>query len=1229
MPPEHPLSRLMRERILLMDGGMGTMIQRHVLAERDYRGERFADHAKSLLGANDLLSLTRPELIEDIHRAYLDAGADLIETNTFGATRVSLADYDLQPIAYELNVAAARVARRAADAVTAANPARPRFIAGSLGPTNKTASLSPDVNRPHFRAIAWDQLAASYAEQVRGLLDGGVDALLVETTFDTLNAKAALYAIEGVFAERAARVPVMVSGTVVDASGRNLSGQTVEAFWTSVSHVPLLSIGLNCSLGAADMRPYVEDLSGLARCFTTVYPNAGLPNELGGYDEEPEEMAAIVGEYARAGWVNAVGGCCGTSPAHTRALAREIQGLPPRRPVAGPRLPRWSGLEPLVKRPDSNFINIGERTNISGSRKFARLIREGDYEAATTVARQQVRGGAQLIDVNTDEGLLDSAEAMRTFLNTIAAEPDIARVPVMVDSSDWDVLVAGLKCLQGKGIVNSLSLKEGEEIFRRRAAEVHRMGAAVVVMAFDEEGQATDRDRKVAVCQRAYRILTEDVGFPPEDIIFDPNVLTVATGIPEHESYAVAFIEAVEEIKRTCPGALVSGGISNVSFAFRGNNVVREAMHAAFLYHAIRAGLDMGIVNAGQLTVYEDIPAPLLERVEDVLLARRPDATDRLVAYAETVKGPGAKRAQADTAWRTAPVAQRIEHALVHGQAAHIVEDTAEALEALASPLAVIEGPLMAGMGRVGDLFGEGKMFLPQVVKSARVMKKAVAWLTPALEAEKAERSGEAGQDPERGAGGKKLLLATVKGDVHDIGKNIVGVVVGCNRYDVIDLGVMVPARRIVEAAQEHDVDAVGLSGLITPSLQEMVHVARELERAGLGVPLLIGGATTSKTHTAVKIAPVYSGPVKYVPDASRATRALGDLLQGGEEARAALAEEQAATRARYEERRVKLLPLDVARGRAPAFDAARADIRRPRHLGVRVLEDLVPDALIPLIDWGPFFLAWGLRGRFPHVLDDPAQGTEARKLFADARRLLDDLMARGAVEARAVVGLWPAASVGDDIVVYGAEERTEVLATFHTLRQQRAVRDDQAMWALADYVAPAGSEVGDYVGGFAVSAGFGVAELARAAEERGDDYEAILVRALADRLAEALTEHVHALVRRDLWGYASEESLSPEDLLAERYRGIRPAIGYPAAPDHSEKRTLWALLGAEERTGIRLTESCAMWPAASVSGLYFAHPQARYFGIGRVGEDQVQDYAKRKGLTREEARAWLAALVS
>jgi len=1222
----------MRERILLMDGGMGTMIQRHVLGERDYRGARFADHPKSLLGANDLLSLTRPDLIEDIHRAYLDAGADLIETNTFGATRVALADYDLEGIAYELNVAAARVARRAADA--AATPARPRFVAGSLGPTNKTASLSPDVNRPHFRAITWDELAAAYAEQARGLLDGGVDALLVETTFDTLNAKAALYAIEGVFAERGVRVPVMVSGTVVDASGRNLSGQTVEAFWTSVSHVPLLSIGLNCSLGAADMRPYVEELSGLARCFTTVYPNAGLPNELGGYDEEPEEMAAIVGEFARAGWVNAVGGCCGTSPAHTRALAREIAGVPPRQRVGGPRLPRWSGLEPLVKRPDSNFLNIGERTNIAGSRKFARLIREGDYEGATVVARQQVRGGAQILDVNTDEGLLDSAEAMRTFLNTIAAEPDIARVPVMVDSSDWEVLVTGLKCLQGKGIVNSLSLKEGEEVFRQRAAEVRRLGASVVVMAFDEEGQAVERDHKVAVCQRAYRILTEEVGFPPEDIIFDPNVLTVGTGIPEHEGYAVAFIEAVAEIKRTCPGSLVSGGVSNVSFAFRGNNVVREAMHAAFLYHAIRAGLDMGIVNAGQLTVYEDIPAPLLERVEDVLLARRPDATDRLVAYAETVKGRGTKRAERDTAWREAPVAQRIEHALVHGQTAYIEEDTAEALRELTSPLAVIEGPLMAGMGRVGDLFGEGKMFLPQVVKSARVMKKAVAWLTPALEAEKAEQAEQAEQGGEAGpawsgSGGKKLLLATVKGDVHDIGKNIVGVVVGCNNYDVVDLGVMVPAQDIVRAAQEHEVDAVGLSGLITPSLQEMVHVARELDRAGVQVPLLIGGATTSKTHTAVKIAPVYGGPVKYVPDASRATSALGELLQGGEAARAALVEEQAATRARYEQRRVKLLPLEEARDRAPGFDPARADIRRPRALGVRALDDLAPADLVPLIDWGPFFLAWGLRGRFPHVLDDPAQGTEARKLYDDARRLLDDLLARDAVGVRAVVGLWPAASSGDDILVYADEGRGEVLGTLHTLRQQRAVRDDQVMWALADYLAPVEAQVGDYVGAFAVSAGFGVSELARAAEERGDDYEAILVRALADRLAEALAEQVHARVRRDLWGYAPDEALQPRDLLAERYRGIRPAVGYPAAPDHSEKRTLWALLGAEERTGIRLTESCAMWPAASVSGLYFAHPEARYFGIGRIGDDQLRDYARRKGLTEEEARSWLAPLLS
>ncbi|MEW6247134.1 MAG: methionine synthase [Nitrospirota bacterium] len=1212
------LEQILRERIVVLDGAMGTMIQARQLDEAAFRGERFARHPSDLKGCNDLLCMTQPELIEAIHVQYLEAGADIIETNTFNSTVISMADYRLEPFVYDLNLAGAQAARRAVEAVTAKGPSRPRFVAGAIGPTNRTASMSPDVNNPAFRSVSFDQLVEAYTEQVRGLMDGGVDVLLVETVFDTLNCKAALFAIDQYFERVGRRVPVMVSVTITDRSGRTLSGQTVEAFWNSVSHMPLLSVGINCALGAKQMRPYLEELATVAPVFISCYPNAGLPNAFGGFDETPEIMSADLKEFASNGWLNIVGGCCGTTPAHIRAIAEAVKPFPPRvRPSVEPYT-RLSGLEPLTIRPETNFVNIGERTNVTGSPAFAKLILAGDYESALSVARQQVEGGAQMIDVNMDEGMLDSKAAMETFLHLIASEPDIARVPVMIDSSKWEVIEAGLKCVQGKAVVNSISLKEGEAKFVEQARLIRRYGAAVIVMAFDERGQADTFERKIEICARSYRILTEQVGFPPQDIFFDPNILTVATGIEEHNNYAVDFIEAARWIKQHLPLAKVSGGISNISFSFRGNNVVREAMHAAFLYHAIRAGLDMGIVNAGQLAVYEEIPKDLLELVEDVLLNRRPDATERLVAFAETVKQKG-KAAVKDDEWRRGTVEERLSHALVKGVADYIEADVEEARRKYAKPLDVIEGPLMAGMNVVGDLFGSGKMFLPQVVKSARVMKKAVAYLLPFMEAEKRKSGG-------RQAAGK-VVLATVKGDVHDIGKNIVGVVLGCNNYEVLDLGVMVPCEKILATAREHKADMIGLSGLITPSLDEMVHVAREMTREGFQVPLLIGGATTSKAHTAVKIAPAYAHPVVHVLDASRAVGVVGSLLSSDQ--RPAFVDklrlEQEQIRQAHRDRGPKALkPLADARANRLPTDWAAVDIPTPGFLGIKVLDRLPLEQLVPFIDWSPFFHTWELKGRYPQILDDPTLGAKARELFADARKLLGEIVAKQLLTARGVYGFYPANSVGDDIELYADESRRTVLTTFHTLRQQLEKPEGQYNLALADFIAPKDSGRLDYLGAFAVTAGGGIEALCERFERDHDDYNSIMAKALADRLAEAFAEWLHKRARED-WGYGKSERLTNDDLIRERYRGIRPAPGYPACPDHTEKRLLFDLLQVEKHAGICLTETFAMYPAASVSGLYFAHPQARYFAVGKIGRDQVLDYQARKKMPLAEIERWLA----
>jgi 5-methyltetrahydrofolate--homocysteine methyltransferase len=1214
--PRHVLLRReLGRRILVLDGAMGTLLQARNLGEADYRGERLRDWPRDVRGDHELLNLSRPDVVEAAHREYLAAGADIVETNTFNANRFSQADYGTEALVYEINVAGARAARRAADAAMAEAPDRTRWVAGALGPTNKTASLSRDVADPGARAVTFAELEEAYHEQTRGLLDGGVDLLLVETVFDTLNGKAALAAILRAFAEGKRRVPVMASVTITDLSGRNLSGQTVEAFWTSVSHAPLLTVGINCALGPKEMRAPLEDLSRVAPLLVSAYPNAGLPNAFGGFDETPETMAAALGEWARAGLVNVVGGCCGTAPAHIRAVAEAVEGVAPRVVPEVPRFTRLSGLDPLVIRPDTNFVNVGERTNVTGSPKFARLVRAGQYAEAVGVARQQVEGGAQILDVNMDEALLDSAAAMRTFLNLLAAEPDVARVPIMIDSSSFDVIEAGLQCLQGKGVVNSISLKEGEEAFRDHARRIRRYGAGVVVMAFDEEGQAASVERRVSILGRACRILTEDVGFPEEDIILDPNVLTVGTGIEEHADYAVAFIEATRRLKAQWPRARVSGGISNVSFSFRGNAPVREAMHSAFLFHAIRAGLDMGIVNAGQLAVYEEIPRELLEHVEDVLLNRRPDATERLVELAQTVKARERGPVEED-AWRRGTVEERLSHALVRGIDAHVEADAEEARLKYGRPLEVIEGPLMAGMNVVGDLFGSGKMFLPQVVKSARVMKKAVAHLTPFLEAEK-QASGA------RTAG--KIVLATVKGDVHDIGKNIVGVVLGCNGYEILDLGVMVPAEKILSTARESGADLVGLSGLITPSLEEMVHVAREMDRQGFKAPLLIGGATTSRAHTAVRIAPAYRGPVVHVLDASRAAGVAGRLKSGDgpfvEENR----REQQRLRKEHEGRRAEkpLLSLEEARRRRPAIDWATYDPPRPCFQGPRVVEDVPLGDLVPYVDWTPFFATWELRGTYPRIFENPEWGARAREVFDDAQAALSRLVGEGALRARAAYGFYPANAVGDDVEVYADEDRAGLRAVVHTLRQQSDRGEGEPDLALADFVAPRESGPPDWIGAFAVTAGLGAEELAERFAREHDDYAAIMVKALADRLAEALAEWLHERARQD-WGYGREEALTKEDLIRERYRGIRPAPGYPACPDHTEKRALFDLLGGEEEVGIQLTETFAMRPGASVCGFYLAHPRARYFALGRIGRDQVLDYHRRKGMDVRTVERWL-----
>ncbi|MFN2370360.1 MAG: methionine synthase [Candidatus Krumholzibacteriia bacterium] len=1195
---------------------MGTMIQSHQLGEADFRGEQLRDHPRDLKGNNDLLCLTRPDVIAGIHRAYLEAGADIVTTNTFNGTAISQADYGTGHLVREINLAAARLARAEADAASARTPDRPRFVAGSLAPTNRTCSISPDVNDPALRNVTFAELAAAYAEEAEALLDGGVDILMVETVFDPLNAKAAVFALDEVLRKRGlVDFPVWISGTITDASGRTLTGQTPEAFWISLRHAGAAVFGLNCALGATAMRPYITEIAAVADTLVSAHPNAGLPNELGGYDETPAQMAAIMGEFAAAGLLNIAGGCCGTGPEHIRAIAEAVAGHAPRRVPAPRRGTFLAGLEPLVIDDESLFVNVGERTNVAGSKRFARLIRDGAIEEALEVGRQQVRGGAQIVDVNMDDAMLDAPAAMATFLNVLAGDPEIARVPVMIDSSDWTVLEAGLQRIQGKGVVNSISLKDGEAEFRRRARLVRRYGAAAVVMAFDEQGQADTLERRREVIGRAWRILVDEEGFPPADVIFDPNVFAVATGLAEHDRYALDFLETCRWIKETLPGALVSGGISNLSFSFRGNDTVREAMHSAFLYHAVAAGLDLGIVNAGQLTVYEEIDPELLGAVEDVLFARRPDATERLTAIATRTTGGKADKA-ADLAWRRLPVAERLAHALVTGDGEFVEQDTLKALADAPGPLEVIEGPLMAGMERVGDLFGAGKMFLPQVIRSARVMKRAVAVLEPYLEERRQAAASAQG----------KVLLATVKGDVHDIGKNIVGVVLGCNNYEVIDLGVMVPVDRIIAEAKARAVDIVGLSGLITPSLSEMVHVAQEMQRAGLEVPLLIGGATTSRMHTAVKIAPFYAPGVIHVLDASRAAGVVGQLINPATRA-AAVARVQAEyeqvrrDRADAQDRK-QLLPLAEARANAPAVDFADHRPEPPVRPGVHPATPDLAD-LRPLIDWTPFFHTWRLPGRYPAILDDPEVGPEARRLLADAEALLDRCAADGSLAARGVAGLWPAARDGDDVLVYADEGRTAVVRRVPFLRQQRRSHGGRPNHSLADFVAPVGGPA-DWLGAFVVSV-HGAGALAVAAEQAGDDYGSILAKAVADRLAEAAAEWLHLQVRRSWWGYAPDEDLDNGTLIAEGYRGIRPAPGYPACPEHLAKRWIFALLDAEAATGAALTENCAMTPAASVAGWYFAHPQARYFGMGRLGRDQVADWAARAGITEDEAARWLA----
>ncbi|MCS6988977.1 MAG: methionine synthase [Chloroherpetonaceae bacterium] len=1280
-----PIQALLEERALVIDGAMGTMIQRYRLSEEDYRGERFKDFdvksphhtiaeqnerqldetssealaqsgagiernghhvhgdacshghldkesfnkpKEGLRGNNELLSLTQPRVIQEIHRQYLQAGADIIETNTFSANAISQADYRMERFVYEMNFQSARIAKEVADEFTRRNPDKPRFVAGAIGPTTKLASMSPDVNDPGFRAVTYKQLYAAYYEQVRGLVDGGVDLLLIETITDTLNAKAAIAAVQD-YCERIGRaIPLMISGTIVDQSGRTLSGQTTEAFWISIAHAPnLLSVGLNCALGSAQMRPFIKELARVAHCYTSLYPNAGLPNEMGEYDETPDFMAAQLDDYLKENFVNIVGGCCGTTPDHIAAFAEVAARHKPRKRGEPPKTMMLSGLEPLVIRPETNFVNIGERTNVTGSPKFAKLILNGQFEEAVAIARQQVENGAQIIDVNMDEGMLDSEAAMVKFLNLLAAEPDIARVPIMIDSSKWSVIEAGLQCLQGKAIVNSISLKEGEEKFKEYARKIKSYGAATVVMAFDEKGQADTFERRIEICARAYRILTEEVGFAPWDIIFDPNVLTVATGIEEHNHYAVDFIKATKWIKENLPHAKVSGGISNISFSFRGNNPVREAMHSVFLYHAIKAGLDMGIVNAGQLAIYDDIEPELRERVEDVILNRRPDATERLIEYAERIKRQdGEKTEKKKDEWRQLPVEERLKYALINGVTDYIEQDVEEARQKYPRPLDVIEKPLMDGMNVVGDLFGAGKMFLPQVVKSARVMKKAVAYLVPFIEAEKKQaQTGETKKSA-------KILLATVKGDVHDIGKNIVAVVLACNNFEVIDLGVMAPADKILETARQERVDIIGLSGLITPSLDEMVNVAKEMERQGFKIPLLIGGATTSRVHTAVKIAPNYSGCVAHVLDASRSVPVAQSLI--APETRDAFIErirlEYELVREDHARRKQekKSLPIEVARRNKAKIDWKESDVYKPNRLGVFEVGASLAE-LRNYIDWTPFFQAWELAGKYPDILRDEVVGREATKLFNDANAMLDKLIAENALKAKGVVGIFPANSVGDDVELYADETRSTVLRVVHFLRQQGEKAKGLPNLCLADFVAPKETGLRDYFGMFAVTAGIGAEELAKKYERENDDYSAIMVKALADRLAEAFAEYLHERVRKEFWGYAPNEKFTNDELIKEAYQGIRPAPGYPACPDHTEKRALFELLDVEAKTGIFLTESCAMYPTAAVSGYYIAHKDAQYFTTGKIERDQVEDYARRKGMTIEEAEKWLSPILN
>lgn len=1210
------LKKALNQRILILDGAMGTMIQRYALNEKEYRGERFADWPVDLKGNNDLLSITQPDIIREIHHAYLEAGADIIETNSFNSTVISMADYQMESLSDEINEAAAKLARECADEWIRKTPEKPRYVAGILGPTNRTASISPDVNDPAYRNVSYDALVGAYRSSVRALVRGGADIIMIETIFDTLNAKAAIYAVETEFEALGIKLPVMLSGTITDASGRTLTGQTTEAFYNSMRHIRPISFGLNCALGPAELRQYVAELSRIADCYVSTHPNAGLPNAFGGYDLDAANMAGYISEWAQSGLLNIVGGCCGTTPDHIRAIAQAVADIPPRvipdRPVAC----RLAGLEPLTIDENSLFVNVGERTNITGSARFKRLIKEGNYQEALDVARNQVENGAQIIDINMDEGMLDSQAAMVRFLNMISGEPDIARVPIMIDSSKWEVIEAGLKCIQGKGIVNSISLKEGEEAFIDHAKKVLRYGAAVIVMAFDETGQADTRQRKTEICQRAYRILTEQVGFPPEDIIFDPNIFAVATGIPEHNNYAVDFIEACRDIKATLPHALISGGVSNVSFSFRGNDPVREAIHAVFLYYAIRNGMDMGIVNAGQLAIYDDLPSALRDAVEDVILNRREDATDRLLALAEEYRGSKGENDQPQLAeWRGWDVEKRLEYALVKGITEFIVEDTEAARLRADSPIEVIEGPLMNGMNVVGDLFSEGKMFLPQVVKSARVMKQAVAYLEPYIQAAKTS-----------GSSAGKVLLATVKGDVHDIGKNIVGVVLQCNNYEIIDLGVMVPCETILRTAIEEKVDIIGLSGLITPSLDEMVHVAKEMERQGFSLPLLIGGATTSKAHTAVKIEPNYSGPVTYVQNASRTVGVVAALLSDKQrdEFVARTRKEYEVVRDQYARRQPRSAPVTLAQARANAFAADWDNYTPPRPAFTGVKTVTAPISVLRrYIDWTPFFMTWSLAGKYPRILEDDVVGEEARRLFKEANAMLDELDRTGTLTPRGVAGIFPANRIGDDIAVYRDESREEILLYSCHLRQQTQKKDNFPNACLADFVAPPG--IPDYLGAFAVTGGLEEDTLAAQFDAAHDDYNKIMVKALADRLAEGFAEYLHEQVRKTVWGYSPDENLDNDSLIRENYQGIRPAPGYPACPEHTEKSKIWELLDVESHTGMRLTESYAMWPGASVSGWYFSHPQSRYFAVAQIQRDQIEDYATRKGMPVKELERWLA----